>query len=680
MTSEPKDAVRANYNALRRALEDAGAVFKGRKNVKCCFHDDVSPSGSVHQDQQGVWRFTCHGCGWGGDVFDVLAKDGGKSVEDLLKAVREESTRPARGRRAAATPPPAPAAEEVPVRGVKTYPSPEAIKAALRDVEATYPYTNPDTGKAELVIFRCRTREGKKTFIQASPQADGSWAMVAPPKPWPLFNRTRVRGAGQIVVVEGEKCVKKGTDLGVRGTSFTTSPGGAGKAAYADWSPLAGKRVILWPDNDPPDPKRNKVRQGVRHMEEVADELRKLSPPPEICWLDPDELAIPDKGDIVEFCAFHGEGTADSEREAVEQALRLAVPLPGPNPSGALEQRIEETIAGKRRAIPWKFRVLSKFTRACLPGTITLLCGDPGSTKSYLLLEQMWTWHKEGIPVALYELEEDQAYHLNRALAQVDGNAKLDDSDWVEQHPDQARAAYHRHKAFMDSFAPRVFAEPGTREKPQVTQDDLVAWAREQAEKGARIIGIDPVTVAAPCRGQEKSFTPDLKFMVEMKLIAREFACSIVLVTHPKESTNAKARPLMDNMAGGRAYVRFAQTVLWIKRLENRQVMLVETERDELENLEIERLIYLVKTRNGRGTGWEIGFEFDPRSLTFVEKGVIVREDDRSPPAPAPAPAPGPRPSVRPPVALQDPFAEDADAAAPDPEPELSFDGVLTQA
>ncbi len=31
-----------------------------------------------------------------------------------------------------------------------------------------------------------------------------------------------------------------------------TSPGGAKAAGKADWGPLAGRRVVIWPDNDEP--------------------------------------------------------------------------------------------------------------------------------------------------------------------------------------------------------------------------------------------------------------------------------------------------------------------------------------------------------------------------------------------------------------------------------------------
>ena len=70
------------------------------------------------------------------------------------------------------------------------------------------------------------------------------------------------------MVVEGEKCGDVLLELGI---AATTSPCGAGKAEYADWTPLAGKKVILWSDNDP---------TGRNHMKQVAEQLQRLDPSP----------------------------------------------------------------------------------------------------------------------------------------------------------------------------------------------------------------------------------------------------------------------------------------------------------------------------------------------------------------------------------------------------------------
>jgi len=76
-------------------------------------------------------------------------------------------------------------------------------------VETVYQYVHPDMGKVEMLVLRMVKPDGDKEFKQARPEGSG-FVREAPPKPWPLYNRARVRNADTIVVVEGEK------DYGIR--------------------------------------------------------------------------------------------------------------------------------------------------------------------------------------------------------------------------------------------------------------------------------------------------------------------------------------------------------------------------------------------------------------------------------------------------------------------------------
>ena len=72
-TLEQLKSQRTDRKALEHALHDAGAVFKGSA-IKCPFHEDIRPSGSIYQGADGAWRFKCHSCGWNGDLIDVQVK------------------------------------------------------------------------------------------------------------------------------------------------------------------------------------------------------------------------------------------------------------------------------------------------------------------------------------------------------------------------------------------------------------------------------------------------------------------------------------------------------------------------------------------------------------------------------------------------------------------------------
>jgi len=60
------DAARRDRALLVRALQEAGASLNGQAALRCPFHDDQTPSGSIHQGDDGCWRYSCHACTWNG--------------------------------------------------------------------------------------------------------------------------------------------------------------------------------------------------------------------------------------------------------------------------------------------------------------------------------------------------------------------------------------------------------------------------------------------------------------------------------------------------------------------------------------------------------------------------------------------------------------------------------------
>ncbi len=79
------------------------------------------------------------------------------------------------------------------------------------------------------------------------------WRWEAWPAPRSLYGLDRLaeRPKAPVVVCEGEKAADAAARL-LPDHVVVTSPNGAKSAAKADWSPLAGRRVVVWPDADPP--------------------------------------------------------------------------------------------------------------------------------------------------------------------------------------------------------------------------------------------------------------------------------------------------------------------------------------------------------------------------------------------------------------------------------------------
>lgn len=75
------------------------------------------------------------------------------------------------------------------------------------------------------------------------------WQMGAPTLR-PLYRLPEISLASTIVLVEGEKCADALAAIGVEAT--TAMQGAEAPIEKTDWSPLNGKTVIVWPDNDEP--------------------------------------------------------------------------------------------------------------------------------------------------------------------------------------------------------------------------------------------------------------------------------------------------------------------------------------------------------------------------------------------------------------------------------------------
>lgn len=98
-----------------------------------------------------------------------------------------------------------------------------------------------------------------------------------------------------VYVVEGEGCADALAGLGI----LATTSGSSSSADAADWSPLQGRSVRLWPDNDP---------AGTNYAEAVAAAVRALGCGVEV--VEVEALDLPDKGDVVDWLAAHPDAIA----------------------------------------------------------------------------------------------------------------------------------------------------------------------------------------------------------------------------------------------------------------------------------------------------------------------------------------------------------------------------------
>jgi uncharacterized protein (DUF927 family) len=93
------------------------------------------------------------------------------------------------------------------------------------------------------------------------------WDWKGVPEPRPLYGLDRLAQAdpaAPVLLVEGEKATDAAAAL-FPDSAVMTWHGGTGAAGKADWRPLAGRRVVIWPDNDD---------AGLKAARAILDRLR----------------------------------------------------------------------------------------------------------------------------------------------------------------------------------------------------------------------------------------------------------------------------------------------------------------------------------------------------------------------------------------------------------------------
>ncbi len=181
---------------------------------------------------------------------------------------------------------------------------PDAILAT------TFLYRSVD-GRPFGASFRFDLGDGGKDFSQAT-AVPGGWITTAGKQLWPLFNLHELPTTGTVTIHEGEKAALAAEALG---QIATTSQGGSKRPSKTDWSPLAGREVVIFPDND---------ESGEKYANEVAGILANLTPPAVV------RIArvpgLPPKGDVADLPAATDDELVEAKR-IVADAVATAVTI-----------------------------------------------------------------------------------------------------------------------------------------------------------------------------------------------------------------------------------------------------------------------------------------------------------------------------------------------------------------
>lgn len=185
--------------------------------------------------------------------------------------------------------------------------APEAPKAHIKRGKPAAAWTYCDRGGALLgVIYRFRTSDGGKeivpcVFAENVETKAREWRWLSFPEPRPLYG-LQLLDDRPVLLVEGEKCADAAaailrTEDALGPAHAMTWPGGAKAIEKVDWTPLAGRSVVLWPDCDAQTASVTQARRcdveegallpeaeqpGVKAMERIAQLLEQLDPPAKV--------------------------------------------------------------------------------------------------------------------------------------------------------------------------------------------------------------------------------------------------------------------------------------------------------------------------------------------------------------------------------------------------------------
>ena len=460
--------------------------------VHCCAHEDPNPSLSITSKGGKLLAKCFAGCDQ-------------SSVVDALKA-----------------------------RGLwpETVPrqdTPDGIPATWRGGRLTTKWLYRDQDNTPLGIVARYDGPGGKEIIPFFRRDGGKWASGAAPVPRPLYGLDELpRFDGDILIVEGEKAADAAQRLAANAVALTW-PGGSNAVKKADWPPLRGKNVIVWPDNDEP---------GLKAARDVAEACRKagaasvrvLTPP----------SGKPKGWDAADAVA---EGWTREMLTAwlamPEESAKPDLYLSGIfNGAALLEMELPEV----RWAVP-----------GLLPQGLAILAGGPKLGKSWLIYS-ICAGMGAGCSI-LGQFQTPQARSLYLALE--DGQRRLQDRLRALCQNDPDIRAGLSNVDFQITW-PR-FDDEGGLEK-------LEEYIVENVPLGLKLVVVDTLAKVMP-KAKSKglnAYESDSLIMGRIKSMADKHGVCILIVTHLSKLRTSKDP--FDSITGSMGQFGTADTAMLLTR------------------------------------------------------------------------------------------------------------------
>jgi putative DNA primase/helicase len=403
-----------------------------------------------------------------------------------------------------------------------TYPTAEAAaEAAARQcggtVAGTWSYTDAQR-QERMRVVRIALADGEKDYRPIRRAKGNGWRFGDPSGPLPLYGLAELPATGTVYVVEGERCADTAGEIGL---PATTSAHGSAAAEKSDWTPLAGRDVVILPDADEP---------GRKYARDVARLLVRLDSPARVKIVT--LPALSDGEDIVQYLERGGT------RESIDT---LAAGTPWLSAADLIGGPVLTCLADVE---PVEVRWL---WRGRIPmGRITLLVGRPGEGKSFVTM--------------------DWAARVSTGTAWPDGepcergsvlivSAEDDPADTIRPRLDAHHADVSR--IHVLSAVRRVGEDGGSFERCFTLADLPDLEAAIKTHRPALII-IDPIGSYMGGEVDSHRDTEVRSVLAPVAALAAKYGVAVVVVAHRRKS----AGDIADDLAmGSRAFTGIARAV-----------------------------------------------------------------------------------------------------------------------
>ena len=553
-------------------LTTAGAKFKGT-SCTCPFHKDKNPSAGIYQASTNTWRFKCQVCDYNFDNIGVKAKLTGKTPEEIL-------------------------AEENGGKKVKTY-SEDQIRSIFspeKGFKYLHEYKSEKGNITHMVAIKY-AQNGSKEVRQIS--SYGFSFRLGNSGERPLFNLDQFKNNDRVVLVEGEKCCLA---LNYIDVFASTCMGGASSVSKCDLSPLKGKEVIIWPDND---------ESGIKYAKDLKESLKKIGVESGILELD--GLGLGHKEDSADYVAtMLKDGFKPKEINEEIETILATCKISDPLDDFFINHR-ENLNSGVLRSVKIGWPALES-TGWMNGGAITIVCASPGSGKSWFVHNLAVKCLEQNIPVSNIQLEDSKNSHLCRGVRAKFG-INLGDPDNFNDSDFGRLREVDKDCRFTKKLNNSLIKPEGEEFKLL----NILKKIEERIKQGDKVIIVDSVSIAE--KGS-KIWEEDAKFCNGVnELCQKKLDVRIVLVTHPK---SGMAKDLsMDSLSGGQSYQRMSHAILYINKIQ--KAVRPYKINGFMDQSEANSEIIILKARNAKSRMEENRVLFDFSNAKFNELGFQTK-------------------------------------------------------